>query len=281
MVQITISQLAVIFNLKRSVFYHRLTKPADDLLLTTKIVRVMKDNPAYGHKRVALELKLNHKRILRVMNQFNLHPKRVRQRLWPDKPRDKAKPQTKYLNLIKEITPVKPNHVWVSDFTYLRFNSGFVYLSTIVDRYTREVVGWNLSRYHNQALVIGALTQALKQTGFELPEYLHSDQGSEYDSLAYIKLAESLGVKISMSRKASPWENPHQESYYSHFKLDLDNPNRFETLGELIEAVYQTINYYNQRRIHSVLKMSPVKFREQYDRQLTIQNECWKKLYLT
>lgn len=274
MVQITISQLAVIFNLRRSIFYCKLTKPLDDLDLKDRIEKVMEDNPAYGHKRIALELKLNHKHILRVMNQFNLHPKRVRQRLWPDKPLDKAKLPTKYLNLIKEINPVKPNHIWVSDFTYLRFNFGFVYLSTIVDRYTREVVGWNISKYHNQALVIGALTQALKQRSFQLPQYLHSDQGSEYDSLAYLKLAESLGIKISMSKKASPWENPHQESYYSHFKLDLDNPNRFETLGELIEAVYQTINYYNQKRIHSVLKMPPVKFREQYDRQLTIKNEC-------
>jgi len=274
MVQITISQLAVIFNLRRSIFYHRLTKPADDELLKDKIKAVMKANPAYGHKRVALELNLNKKRILRVMNEFNLHPQRVRQRLWPDKPKDKAKPTTKYQNLIETVKPIRPNHIWVSDFTYLRFNSGFVYLSTIVDRYTREVVGWNISRYHNQALVIGALTQALKQTGFQLPEYLHSDQGGEYDSQAYTKLAESLGIKISMSRKASPWENPHQESYYSHFKLDLDNPNRFETLGKLIEAVYQTINYYNQRRIQSVLKMPPVKFRQQYYEQLTVKNEC-------
>lgn len=269
MIQITLSQLAVIFNLRRSIFYRKLTKPLSDLNLKARIEVVMKDNPAYGHKRVALELKLNHKHILRVMNRFNLHPQRVRQRLWPDKPQDKAKLPTKYLNLIKEIAPVQPNHIWVSDFTYLRFNSGFVYLSTIVDRYTREVIGWNVSKYHNQALVIGALTQALKQTGFNLPEYLHSDQGSEYDSLAYLKLAESLGIKISMSKKASPWENPHQESYYSHFKLDLGSSNRFETLGELIEAIYQTINYYNQRRIQSVLKMPPVKFKELYYRQLT------------
>lgn len=274
MIQIPISQLAVIFNLKRSVFYRRLTKPINDELLKDKIKTVMKDNPAYGHKRIALELELNKKRILRVMNQFNLHPRRVRQRLWPDKPQDKAKPATQYQNLIETINPVKPNHIWVSDFTYLRFKAGFVYLSTIVDRYTREVVGWNISRFHNQALVIGALTQALKQTGFQLPEYLHSDQGSEYDSQAYTKLAKSLGVKISMSRKASPWENPHQESYYSHFKLDLGEINWFETLGELIEAVYQTINYYNQRRIQSILKMPPAKFRQQYYEQLTIKNEC-------
>lgn len=142
-------------------------------------------------------------------------------------------------------------------------------MATIIDRFQREVLGWNVSLHRNQALTIGALTQALKQTEFNPPIYLHSDQGTPYDALAYTGLAESLGIKISMSHKASPWENPHQESYYSQFKLDLGDPERFETLGELIEAIYQTISYYNERRIHSVLKMPPASFREQYYQQLT------------
>ena len=268
MVQLTLTQLAKIFSLKRSIFYRELTKPISDEKLKAEIEAVMEDNPTYGHKRIALELKLNHKRINRVMNRFNLRPERVRQHPWPDKPEDKCKPVTKYPNLIEGVIPVKPNHIWVSDFTYIWFHDRFVYLATIIDRYSREVLGWNVSLHHNQALTIGALTQALKQTGFNLPEFLHSDQGTPYDALAYVGLAESLGIIISMSHKASPWENPHQESYYSHFKLDLGNPERFETLGELIEAIYQTINYYNHRRQHTILKMPPVKYREQYYERL-------------
>ena len=200
-----------------------------------------------------------------------LHPRRVRQRLWPEKKEDKAKPPAPYPNLIKDIVPVKPNHIWVSDFTYIWFHDRFVYLATIIDRFTREVLGWNVSLHRNQALTIGALTQALKRSGFSLPEFLHSDQGTPYDALAYLSLAENLGIIISMSHKASPWENPHQESYYSHFKLDLGDPELFATLGELIEAIYQTIDYYNQRRQHSVLKMPPVKFREQYYQRLATE----------
>ena len=96
------------------------------------------------------------------------------------------------------------------------------------------------------------------------PELIHSDQGSEYASRSYVDLVELFGIKISMSRKASPWENGYQESFYNQFKVDLGDPNRFESLGELIYAVYQTIHHYNQDRIHTFLKTSPHKYLKSY-----------------
>jgi transposase InsO family protein len=92
----------------------------------------------------------------------------------------------------------------------------------------------------------------------------HSDQASEYRSEERLNLLTRMGIKISMSRKASPWENPHQEGFYSQFKLDLGKMNRFETLGELVEEVSQRIHDYNTSRIHSALKMPPARFREQF-----------------
>lgn len=92
-----------------------------------------------------------------------------------------------------------------------------------------------------------------------------TDQGSEYTSADYISLMNDLGVTISMSAKASPWENAYQESFYNNFKTDLGLEfERFETIGELVEAIHQTINYYNQSRIHTALKMPPTKFKHQY-----------------
>jgi transposase InsO family protein len=91
-------------------------------------------------------------------------------------------------------------------------------------------------------------------------------QGSEYDAQDYTDTAESLGIKISMSKKQSPWENSYQESFYSNFKVDLADPNRFELLGELIEAIHQTIRYYNAKRIHTALKMSPEQYRLAYSK---------------
>jgi len=84
----------------------------------------------------------------------------------------------------------------------------------------------------------------------------HSDNGSEFDSRVFIQALETLGVQISRSAPGCPWENGYQESFYSQFKVDLGDPNRFDSLGELVFAIYQTIYDYNHSRIHS----APVEF---------------------
>lgn len=263
--RLTKTELAKRLDISRSSLYYQHKRPLIDEEVKRQIEAVLADNPAYGHKRIALALKLNKKRILRVMKKYQIKPYRRRRK--PRKKDDEGKPDTKHENLIEGFCPIGPDIVWVSDFTYIRFQERFIYLSTIMDIYTREVVGWNISRFHNQELVLGALEQALSHPQHSIPRYLHSDQGNEYDSQAYTAVAGDLGIKISMSRKQSPWENPYQESFYSQFKLDLGDPNRFETLGEIIEAIHQTMYYYNHKRIHTSLKMSPVDFRKQFERE--------------
>ena len=152
------------------------------------------------------------------------------------------------------------DYIWVSDFTYLRCGTYFIYLTTIVDVHTRDVIGLNISRYHNQELVLGALDHAIQNLDHSPPAYLHSDQGSEYRSQAYVATAEAVGITISMSHKSSPWENAYQESFYSQIKMDLGDPNRFDSLGELIVGINHTIHYYNTKRMHSKLKMPPTEF---------------------
>ena len=216
-------------------------------------------NPAYGHRRIALALGVGRKRIRRVMKLYGIKPYKRRGR-WR-KRRDERRPEAIYQNLIKGSFPITPNHTWVSDFTYLRYNSRFVYLCTFMDLFTREIVGWNLSSRHTKDLVIGAFFDAFENKGV-LPKLVHSDQGVEYNCHDYTKLIANLGVAISMSKKASPWENGYQESFYDNFKTDLGLEfDRFDSLGHFIEAIYQTINYYNQRRIHTSLKMAPAQFR--------------------
>lgn len=109
--------------------------------------------------------------------------------------------------------------------------------------------------------MLNALINGLYNNGFKLPTIIHSDQRSEYCSKDYIKFLNYLGIRISMSKKSSPWENAYQESYYSNFKTDLGLEfDRFEGLGELIEGIHQTLHYYNTDRIHTSLKMSPSAF---------------------
>jgi len=120
----------------------------------------------------------------------------------------------------------------------------------------------SLSRFHNRYLVVGALEDAIIH--FKLPEIIHSDQGSEYDSVDFIAFVKIIKAKISMSEKASPWQNGHQESFFGHFKLEAGDLNRFETLGELIKYIYNQVDYYNNKRIHSVLKMTPSEKRQRH-----------------
>ena len=218
----------------------------------------MESNPSYGHKRVALALGMNRKKTLRLMKKFNLKPKLLRKRGWI-KPNDLKLPEAIYHNEIKNICPAVPDLAWAADFTYIKFQNGFIYLATIIDIYTKEIIGSALSRWHNRYLVKSALLDAIKKRGL-LPLYFHTDQGSEYQSEEHADYLKKLGVTVSMSKKSSPWENCYQESFYSQFKLELGPASRFATDGHLAEAVYRQIYYYNHIRIHSTLKMPPSRF---------------------
>jgi len=193
------------------------------------------------------------------MKLYGIKPYK-RKRKWRKRRDEKRKPAP-FNNLVKSICPIKSFVIWVSDFTYIRFKESFLYLATFMDRYTREIVGWDISTKHTKNLIISAFLNAFKTTG-KLPNIVHSDQGVEYTSETYTNLMAKLDIKVSMSNKASPWENAYQESFYNNFKTDLGLEfDRFTGVGELVEAVHQTIYYYNQQRIHTSLKMPPAKYR--------------------
>jgi len=230
--------------------------------MKNQILSVLSSNPAYGHRRIALALGVGKKRIRRVMKLYGLKPYKRKGR-WR-KRRDERRPEATFSNLIKGSFPIVPNLTWVSDFTYLRFNSKFIYLCTFMDLFTREIVGWSLSTRHTKDLIIEAFLDAFQNQG-RLPKFVHSDQGSEYNCFEYAKLITDLVVKVSMSKKASPWENGYQESFYDNFKTDLGLEfDRFNSIGEFVEAIHQTINYYNRTRIHTSFKMAPSQFRRQH-----------------
>lgn len=260
------TQLAKKLGVSRSSLYYKPKQDGIDEELKKQMLIVLGLNPSYGHKRIALEFPLNKKRILRVMKKYGIKPHRRRAKLLRKKD-DEGKEATVWKNEIILFCPIKPNIVWASDFTYIKFQGRFLYLATIIDIYTREIIGWNISTRHDTKLVLGVIKHAIKRTG-KVPIYLHSDQGSEYDAKAYEDYVLEKGITISMSHKNSPWENAFQESFYSQFKVDLGFVSRFETIEELIEEIYQTIYYYNNQRIHTSLKMAPVLFKQLHENHL-------------
>lgn len=207
--KITKTQIAKKLGISRQSLYYQKKRPCIDEEVKHQIEAVLAEHKAYGHKRIAPELKLNKKRILRVMKKFNLKPYRPHGKK-PNKKEDTGKAAKKdAVNIYKLLCPIAPHIVWVSDFTYIKFQGKFIYVATIMDMYTREIIGIAISRFHNQNLVMEAFMDAEKRTGTH-PLYLHSDQGSEYTSGDYKTYVASKKITISFADKASPWQNGFQ-----------------------------------------------------------------------
>ena len=154
--------------------------------------------------------------------------------------------------------PQYENHIWATDFTYIPFQGRFVYAGTVIDLYTRKIVGLSVYTTHAVQLTLSSFLSAIHAN--PRPLIFHSDNGSEYNTDVFIEALTTVGVQISRSAPGCPWENGYQESFYNQFKVDLGDPNRFAVLGEFVAEIYRTIHVYNTVRIHSALRMSPHQF---------------------
>ena len=117
----------------------------------------------------------------------------------------------------------------------------------------------HVGKHHNQQLILKTLHQAFENAD-QLPEYFHSDQGTEFMAKAVTDEVELKEIQVSVSAKGSPWENGYKESFYGRFKEEFGDVNRFETDSELIEEIYAKVHYYNYERRHTAHKVSPMTF---------------------
>lgn len=255
---------ATALGINRKNLYRSLRLPEKDLQLKQQIEEVHRRHPAYGHRRVSLSLQVNRKRVRRVMHQFDLKPPRRCVRFSCTQ----AVPHHQYPNLLKGYTVTRPHEVWCSDVSGFKFQGKFWYLATVIDIYTRQVVGVQVGKHHESQLVLGALKEALATTQM-VPSYFHSDQGAEFLAQICVDFLEAQGIQVSVSDKASPWQNGYQESFFGRLKEEFGDIRRFERSGALIEALYQQVHYYNHERIHTALKMPPARFAQQILRHLS------------
>lgn len=160
-----------------------------------------------------------------------------------------------YPNIVdREFNVHEPNKVWVSDITYIWTMEGWVYLSSVMDLYSRKIVGWNLDFHLKKELSIKALNMAIttRQPGQGIIH--HSDRGSQYCSNDYIDILEANQFQISMSRKGDPYDNACIESFHATLKKDLIYRKKFQTRAEAIKVInYYISSFYNERRKHSKL----------------------------
>jgi putative transposase len=245
-------------GISRQSLYYKPVKPSKDWELKIKIEEVLRGHPSYGSPRISIALKLNHKVVERVMKLFGIKAYRRRGRKWKNTKNIKII----YPNLLLTTFPQYENHIWVSDFTEVMFQGKIIYVCTVEDLFTRKIVGMSIYTSKGVQLTLSALMNALLFN--PRPKIFHSDNGKQYEAKVFIEALEIVGTDISRSAPGCPWENGYQESFYDKFKTDLGDPSRFKNLGELVYEIYQTIWKYNNTRIHTSLKMSPVQFAEKF-----------------
>lgn len=162
----------------------------------------------------------------------------------------------KYPNLIKGLSPERPNHLWVSDITYINTDTGFLYLYLISDAYSRKIIGWQLSDNLGSDNAILALYMAISQLPAMCGEIIHhSDRGIQYCSLKYVKVLEAHRIKISMTENGDPYENAIAERINGILKTEWLYDMRLKNYKEAREAVEQIIRIYNTQRPHSSIEM--------------------------
>jgi len=157
----------------------------------------------------------------------------------------------KWPDLLEDYQPHEPNQVWVSDITFLRTQSGFIYLSLITDAYSRVIVGYHLSQHLKASGCIAALNKALKSRQVPFTNLIHhSDRGIQYCCDDYVQILQSHGINISMTQSGSPYDNAIAERINGILKQEFGLDKTFRSYSQAIEPVAKAIYSYNYIRPH-------------------------------
>jgi len=158
----------------------------------------------------------------------------------------------------------KPNEKWTSDITYIWVGSRWWYLATVMDLYSRRIIGWSLDNTMTESLIEDAVTMAFTRRDVKPGLIVHSDRGAQYRSQQYIDCLKEKGCRISMSRKGNCWDNAPMESFYSRLKVELIYAKNYQSIDEARSGIFNYIEiFYNRKRRHSANDgISPVAFEE-------------------
>lgn len=226
----------------------------------------MENKARYGYRRIAIELKnrgliLNHKTVLKLMNEQGLYCKIRRKKYSSYRGEvNKAAP-----NIIqRNFTANRPNEKWTTDITEFALLGQKVYLSPILDMYNSEIVSYSISFSPNMKFIHEMLNKAFIKIPDNSGLVFHSDQGWHYLQKAYTERLRAKGIKQSMSRKGNCLDNSIMENFFGLLKSEMFYGEKFDSIQDFIKQLEEYIGYYNYQRIKVKLKgLSPVNYRNQ------------------
>lgn len=270
--QYSITQLVKISDVSRSGYYKWLKRKGsnhqdekDEELLPYILKLFEEHRGTYGRLRIKLALKkqyqmeVSEKRISRMMRKYGLQCK-IRRKRYKHRPQ----PHGKIENILnRNFKAIKPGIKFAIDITYVEVEKGpqkWMYVCAIKDLFNGEIVSRSIGSSQELRLVHRAL-DGLKKNGYVNGALLHSDQGFQFTHPSYIRRLKEMGFIQSMSRRGNCWDNACIENFFGHLKCEMYHFTQPETAIEVREAVDSYINYYNNKRIQTKLKMSPVEYR--------------------
>lgn len=272
----SISLLCKTLSVSRASFYHYFyysnSNDIKAFILSRILTIFYNSNSTYGSPRIAAVLNeegfnISIKTVSKYMRILNISS--IHNSLYPKiNNRMREEEKSLIINLIKDIDIIRPNQVWVTDITYIKtINDGFVYLSSIIDLFSRKVIAWNVSLHMRKEFVMDTLLMAFKARNYPRGVIVHSDKASQYRSSAFRSLIASFHSLYSYtSLNHSCDENATQESFHASIKKEHLNRCTLYNIHDVQREVFSYIEgFYNSRRIHSSLGFkSPNSFEEYF-----------------
>ena len=247
-----------------------------DQFLEKLIEKIFNENrKVYGYRRIKQALakegiRCNHKRILRIMRvkSLNAKPKKRFRMTTTDSKGNKLI----FPNLLKEKVAQRPGEIISSDITYIRTKEGWLFLSIVMDLFTREILGYAIDDKMPSELITQAIRKAFNKVNPYGVKIFHSDRGKQFSSFEVRKLLENYEVKQSMSRKGNCYDNATVESFFNTLKTEWLYRQELKNKEKIKLEVFSYIEtFYNTRRLHSSLNYcSPLQVKENFDKSMLV-----------
>lgn len=223
----------------------------------------------YGAPKITVELRKNgeiisERTVSKYMKEMGIKAQWVNPYTITTKDSDFSRSLQNILD--ENFNPDRPNAVWCSDITYIWTVDGFVYLTSIMDLFSRKIIAWTLSKTLEVSCVIETINKAKARRSVDLPLIMHSDRGSQYVSEQYKIATEKM--QCSYSKKAFPWDNACIESFHSIIKREWLSRFKIQNFRHAYQLVFEYLEaFYNTKRIHSHCNyMSPNDFEQLYEK---------------